>query len=1120
MDPIVAENIADPSRAAAGAELALDALARDEATATLATRLSSTARVSARVAEPMLALLVAAVHARRAQEQRPGLAVLVADDDAARELADAVRVYRPDAPIGYYPHRGVDWGSPLAPSAHLVGERARALAALAEGGIVAVSADALVERVAPRERRPASVVVHPGELIERDALLASLVDAGYERVAGTVDSRGQISVRGDVVDVFPTTGREPIRIELFGDEVERVSVYSSLTQRSLRTLERAVLHPARELVDDPGDTYADDVDDAIPAGLVSIVPELLASGPLVAWQPRVVAAACAERLSDVAVGAATRRRGYLRAEDADEVVQGAHALDHLPQGQALTFEAQRPALAARGIAEAENELRALVRQGIRAIVAFPHRGDAERMQAQLKRVDVTIASAGEPLASEAGVTFVVSRVRHGLVAAASRLAVLPSAQLFRRRGAGAGEGRIGRAIGSFTDLKPGDYVVHTDHGVGHFVGFDTRTVAGVTRDYLCLDFKGDDKLFVPHTEIAKVSRYVGADARPPVLSRLGGKAWHALKARARHAVHELAGELLALYAHRQASEKVPLPPDGELLAQVEAAFPWAETDDQARAIEAVKEDLEAPRPMDRLICGDVGFGKTEVAIRAAMKVVEGGRQVLMLVPTTILAQQHYRSLQERFLDTGVEIELVSRFRAGAEMRAAVAGFREGRVDVLVGTHRVLSRDVVPANLGLVIVDEEQRFGVAQKEILRQMRTEVDVLALSATPIPRTLHMSLAGLRDISVIATPPRGRRPVRTHVGEWDDELVAHALRRELARNGQAFFLHNRVESIDEAAARVRQLVPEARVGVGHGQMSERQLETVMEEFLRGDHDILCATTIIESGLDIPAANTLIVERADALGLSQLYQIRGRVGRSDVPAYAYLFYPDAAALTEDAAARLSTLADYTELGSGFKVAMRDLELRGAGNLLGDEQSGHVAAVGFELYCELLAEAVAELQGAASPAPGLGVRIEASIDAYVPASYVGLESTKMDVHRRIALATTEDELRELGAELVDRFGPIPEPVSSLLGLQEARLVLAPLGAVSLAVRKDRVSLIGVTFGADELRALRASFPTAVHTAPRREIAIRVGPDDSAMAAANALAAGIVELRGRALTAAR
>jgi transcription-repair coupling factor (superfamily II helicase) len=1117
MDQDTAKTIAD----AAGAEIAVAALLDDEALATLAGRLGSAVRLTARVSESMLPLVVAALHRAREGDARPALAVLVADDDAARELAEAVRAYRPQTPIGYYPHRGVDWGTPLTPAPHLVGERARALDVLEAGGIVAVSADALVERIAARDDRPVAVEVAPGDRIERDDLIADLVHAGYERVQGTVEERGQISVRGDVVDVFPTTGREPIRVELFGDEVERVSVFSSLTQRSLRSLTHAVIQPARELVDvdeAAGFATAEDEGIPIPAGLVSLVPELLAAGPLLAWEPRTVAAACAERLDELALGAAWRRRGYLKPEDVADVVGAAHGLDHLPQGQPFAFEGQRPALSARGIAEAENELRGLARQGLRVLVAFPHRGDAERMAAQLKRVETRIVGPGEPLPRAGEVLFVVSRVRRGLVAAAARLAVLPSAQLFRRRGAGTGETRIGRAVGAFTDLKPGDYVVHEDHGVGHFVGFDTKTVAGVTRDYLCLDFKGDDKLFVPHGDIAKVSRYIGADARPPVLSRLGGKAWHTLKARARHAVHELAGELLALYAMRQASEKPPFPPDGELVQQLEAAFPYAETDDQARAIEAVKADLESPRPMDRLICGDVGFGKTEVALRAAMKVVEGGRQVLMLVPTTILAQQHYTTLRDRFRDTPVEIEMVSRFRGPAEMKAAVAAFGEGRVDILVGTHRVLSRDVVPANLGLVIVDEEQRFGVAQKEILRQMRTEVDVLALSATPIPRTLHMSLAGLRDISVIATPPRGRRPVRTHVGEWDDELVAHALKRELARGGQAFYLHNRVESIDEAAMKIRQLVPEARVAVGHGQMTERQLEHVMEDFLRGDSDVLCATTIIESGLDIPAANTLIVERADTLGLSQLYQIRGRVGRSDVPATAYLFYPDATELTEEAAARLSALADYTELGSGFKVAMRDLELRGAGNLLGDEQSGHVAAVGFELYCELLAEAVAELQGQAGPTPGSLVRIDAAIDAYVPGAYVGLESTKMDVHRRIALATTLDELRELEAELADRFGPVPDPVANLIGIQEARLALAALGAVSLGVRRDRIVLGGVTLGTDEVRRVRDVVPGALYTAARREIAVRVQDGDAAMVAATNLVAGIVGVRGGAIVA--
>jgi transcription-repair coupling factor (superfamily II helicase) len=1077
----------------AGAELALGYLLGDEAFAAYAAR-TAAGITRARVSEPILPALVAALWRSRAGGERRALAVVVADDDAAMALAESAAAFLPPDTAAFLPSRGVAWGSGLDPAPHLVGERHRGLHALACGGLVAVSADALIERIEPPARRPAPVALRLGEELPFDDLVRALADAGYERSA-TVEERGQFTVRGGLVDVFPTTGREPVRVEFFGDQVERLSAFSVFTQRSLRDLSDALIHPAAESAGSDPD-YAgwgrEDTDaPVVPDGLVPLAPELRAAATVVAWNPAELAAEiesahaeAAEQLRDPAL----RARGYVAAAAVTDLIDSVPALEEMPLGQPYQFEAQLPALASSGISEAENELRALVRAGYRVLVCFAHLGEARRTHMALRRVQADLPAPDGAGPDEAGIAFCVSPLRHGFVSPGLQLAVLPAAQLLRRRGA-RGPARFGRALSTVADLRSGDYVVHEDHGVGRFVNFDTKEVGGVVRDYLYLEFRGDDRLYVPHDQLAKVSRYVGADGKAPALSKLGGKAWSTLKSRARVAVRELAGELLALYARRQTATRPPLGPDDDWMARLEASFPFDETDDQGVAIDAVKQDLEAPQPMDRLVCGDVGFGKTEVAVRAAFKVASAGRQVLMLVPTTILAQQHAATLRERFRDFPVRVEMVSRFRAPAEVKQVLADFAAGKVDVLVGTHRVLSRDVVPQNLGLVVLDEEQRFGVAQKELLRQLRLEVDVLAMSATPIPRTLHMSLSGLRDISVITTPPRGRHPIKTHVGEFDEELIAAALRRETARGGQSFYLHNRVESIDDVAERVRRWVPELRVGVAHGQMAERALEGVMMKFLRGDFDVLVSTTIIESGLDIPQANTLIVERADALGLAQLYQIRGRVGRSDEVAHAFLFYPDRRELSEEARHRLSTLADYTELGSGYRIAMRDLELRGAGNLLGDEQSGHVAAVGFELYCELLAEAVAELQGA-PPQTTRPVRVEAQVDAYVPADYVPLEAVKIDLHRRVALAADRSELREVEAELADRFGPLPEPVANLLAIQELRLVAAEMGIASAALRGGTFTVAPVALGSAEMRTLRERFPAVRYTVASRELSLR------------------------------
>ena len=686
----------------------------------------------------------------------------------------------------------------------------------------------------------------------------------------------------------------------------------------------------------------------------------------------------------------------------------------------------------------------------------------------------------------------------GFIAPQFHLAVIPEHRLFRRRRAPERPDRARRrgVLRSFTDLRTGDIVVHEDHGVARFAGFDTKTVAGVTRDYLYLEYAGSDRVFVPVDQLAKISRFVGAGGTHPPLSKLGGNRWDTIKARARRAAQELAGELLNLYAERKRREGHAFPPDTDWQREFEDAFPFTETPDQRDAIEFVKVDMEAPRPMDRLICGDVGYGKTEVALRAAFKSVQDGKQVMLLVPTTILAQQHFGTFTERLKDYPITIEHVSRFRPAAEQRESVARFAEGKVDILIGTHRLLSRDVRARDLGLLIVDEEQRFGVKQKELLRQLKLRVDVISMSATPIPRTLQMSMAGVRDISVIETPPEGRRPVKTYVGEYDEELVKQALQREHRRGGQGFFLHNRVETIDETAERLRGLCPEMRFEVAHGQLEEKELERRMLSFLRGDADILVCTSIIESGIDIPQANTLIVERADAFGLAQLYQIRGRVGRSRERAYAYLLYPSAAALTPDAAQRLSALSDYTELGAGFKIAMRDLEIRGAGNLLGDEQSGHVAALGFELYMQMLDEAVAAADGEAFEDDWEPVRLDVNVDAYVPADYIPYEQAKVEVHRRIAASREVADLVVLREELEDRFGDVPDPLRNLIALQQARIKLGQAGARAVTFRNGRLAVTPIELDSVRAKKIRTEIPEALYESGKSQLSVRV-PEDPA-----------------------
>ena len=677
-----------------------------------------------------------------------------------------------------------------------------------------------------------------------------------------------------------------------------------------------------------------------------------------------------------------------------------------------------------------------------------------RSYLQSEAIDsVSIASPEEEL--KAGAVYLAAGdLTTGFELLDARLCILTSDNILQRLRTSK-RARLSKAEGArladYRDLAVGDYVVHVQHGIGQYLGIKTLEIDGLHRDYLQIKYAGEDRLYVPTDQIELLQKYVGAEGRAPKIYSLGGGDWQKVKARVKQSVQQMAKELLALYAVRQSTEGYSFPEDNEWQAQMEARFPYQETDDQLRAIKAIKSDLEAPQPMDRLLCGDVGYGKTEVAVRAAFKVATAGKQVAVLVPTTILAEQHYATFRERFAGFPLEIGILSRFRSQAENKETVRRLSQGLVDVVVGTHRLLQKDVKFFDLGLLIIDEEQRFGVAHKERLKLLKENVDTLTLTATPIPRTLHMAMVGMRDMSVIETPPEDRFPVQTYVAEYNDELVRSAIRRELARQGQVYYVHNRVRSIRHVVERLKKLVPEARIAYGHGRMSEERLERLMLDFIEGEYDVLVSTTIIESGLDIPNVNTMIVEDADKFGLAQLYQLRGRVGRSNRVAFAYFTYRPEKSLSEVAEKRLQAIKEFTELGSGFKIAMRDLEIRGAGNILGPEQHGFMMAVGFDLYCQLLEEAVRELQGKAAPVKQ-EVEIELSIDAFIPDRYIRDGKQKIEMYKKIRAITTLEDVDDIEDEMLDRYGRMPESVSNLLLVARMRVLAQQIGVSRLAVQ--------------------------------------------------------------------
>jgi transcription-repair coupling factor (superfamily II helicase) len=983
-----------------------------------------------------------------ANNERPVLLLASGEEDAERYARDAACFT--DEAVVHLPSRGVAYGDVFDPAVTRVGRRQRSLHSINSARVVVAGPLAFMERTPLYE----PLGLSGGTEMELDATLERLVELGYERV-DRVSRPGEFVVRGGIVDVFPSTRRSPVRVEWWGDEIESVRAISLATQRVVRELESVTVYAARE---------ADLA--ALAATSEGEFPEEARRGVRVPGLDRLLLNLSPASPRGLLPEGVEVWREEPREGLPDDVVEIVHDLyDRETPVPDVEFASGGEVVSAPPVAtfadslrEAARRLDSLVDDGLAVFVACSSSGEAKRTVYAFGEIGRQVREVPRV---DAGLTpglYAVGReVEEGFAYPDGGVAVVRRDSLFGRRREA--RRRPGRALTSFADLKSGDLVVHAAQGIGHFEGLVAKEVLGTTRDYMQVTYRGGDTLFVPYEQMELLHKYVGGEVAR--LDRLGGATWAQVTDRVRSRVKALAGELLQLHAIRASAPGFAFPEDGEWERELEEGFSYQETPDQEAAIAAVKADMQEPHPMDRLVCGDVGFGKTEVAVRAAFKAALSGKQTMMLAPTTILVQQHERTFKERLGSFAVRVESLSRFTTPAERRMILEDFASGEIDVLIGTHALLSTEVQHKDLGLVVVDEEQRFGVRHKERIRELKTSVDVLTLTATPIPRTMQMGLASLRDISVIETPPVGRRSILTHVGPYDEELARRAIEREVARDGQVFFVHNRVETIDEVAERLRDLMPGVRFVVAHGQMPERALEDVMRGFLNGEADVLVTTTIVESGLDVATANTLVVDRADTMGLAQLYQLRGRIGRSTEQAYAYLFAPLGA--TVESQKRLEALMDFTELGSGFAIAMRDLEIRGAGNLLGAEQSGHIAAVGFEMYLQLLEEAVALAKGEVPERrEERPVIVELQLDAYLPPGYVMDEVERVDLYRRASGTSSLVEVDDLAEELADRFGELPEPARNLLGLSRVKILAREAGASSVTYRSGTLAVVGVT----------------------------------------------------------
>lgn len=969
--------------------------------------------------------------------------IICASESKAKEIFEEYRFL--DSDIYYYPAKDLLFYQADIRGKELIRERMEVLQAWMEEEqlTVVTSFDGFMDSLIPPEEMKKRVIrIGAADELDLQSMEECLVKFGYDREV-QIEAPGQFAVRGGILDIYPLTEEVPIRIELWGDEVDSIRTFDVESQRSIENLEEVLIYPATEFPEEEEKRksfleYFDAKDTIL---FLDEPSRLLEKGNAV---------------EEEFVQAQTNRfeSGYHVSEEEMKLFSVKEIAKKMNGFSMIGFsmlDTRNPEfqlkdsylLTAKGVNPYNNsfetltrDLKRLKRSGYRVILLSGSRTRAKRLAEDLRDYDLSsFYSEDQERAVGAGEIMVsYGHVTEGYEYPMLKFMVISETDIFGKKKKKRKRKRKtydGQRIQSFSELKIGDYVVHETHGLGIYQGIEKMEVDRVAKDYIKIAYAAGGNLYIPATQLDLIQKYASADAKTPKLNKLGGTEWKKTKARVRSAVRDIAKDLVALYAARQKEQGFQYGPDTIWQQEFEEMFPFEETDDQLAAIAATKEDMESTKIMDRLVCGDVGYGKTEIAIRAAFKAVQESKQVVYLVPTTILAQQHYNTFLQRMKEFPVRVDLLCRFRTSAQQKKTIEDTKKGLVDILIGTHRLLSDDIVYKDLGLLIIDEEQRFGVQHKEKIKKLKENVDVLTLTATPIPRTLHMSLIGIRDMSVLEEAPMDRMPIQTYVMEYNDEMVREAIQRECARQGQVYYVYNRVDNIAEVSAHIQKLVPEAVVAYAHGQMREHQLEKIMLDFINGEIDVLVSTTIIETGLDISNANTMIIHDADRLGLSQLYQLRGRVGRSNRMAYAFLMYQRNKLLREEAEKRLAAIREFTDLGSGFKIAMRDLEIRGAGNLLGAEQHGHMEAVGYDMYCKMLNEAVRTLKGEAED-EGFTTTMDLNVDAFIPDSYIPNEYQKLDIYKRIAAIENEEEMEDMTEELIDRYGDIPRKVMKLL----------------------------------------------------------------------------------------